>query len=1009
MLSEVERVPPVVIFVVDRASDMSTPCDASGSESCLSAVIDAIGQVSRHFPDAQYGVVGTTDDASDDSFYRIAPVGSSYAEIATALASLSASSDSTRNLGEVLESVTEDYLKQSGDIEDGIDDDEDGFTGDWDETPVGYTCSDVHYIVFSRDRPVNDDQVDFFYSAASNGEPGEVACDTAGLSVLDAECFYDNVAAHLYNSDISSSLSDTQRAFVHTISLGVGSGSIAESLFNNAVTNQVGEGSYTDATAEGEILSGILAILSEAMAGTYTRSTPVVSAAGDYLIVTFYEMTGDNPLAQGHIRAYELDDDPASATYGEVIYDGPSEYGYAVWDGGDLLVSRPVVAGEEIDNDRDGFLARDIYTFEDYLYTFSDIQSQVSELDYLSGRNARRFGFDSRIVDALASDRSKLNYYMEYSGTTASDCSDDERYDLNGDCGVDENDFQALIDFVRGLPEAEFRYLDMERGRWKLGDSPYSIPVVVTARDDNFSIDTTYREFLGRLEAEGQPSIVLVAANDGMLHAFALEDDPLTADDEAGQELWAWIPGYLLLKDNPEEWSNSLVDLMWYGRTFLFDGSPVVEDVWIDDDGDGQKNVDEWHRVVVVQQGFGGPVTLALDITDTRSPEFLWEQHNTTDHTSQGYGTGRPVIFNVYDDDDPVSPDQWVAMWGGGRAVGWTSSSSGTNYWQSAEPNLYMWNVGDDEWGTESVGYSSVGDNIGTLYPDWTGMGGGESSANLNYDSDSSLENAYIASALAAVDVDGDGDGDVLYFPVSTSYKPSDEGGGGVADPEDPGSSWMYKAIINEADPDDLEWCQFYDPLDGTDGSNGVGVRPEVFYAATTSWLSDGSLGVYWGSGTPFSRDGSETGYFFAMYDEDPLSCSSSAKPISCVGNDGYYPLETGEGLTADPVVYSGIVFFTTYTPDEDHCEAGVGRIYAIGFEDCGPGIDTDGDGEVTATDSPYIEEEGYVSGVSIGDGVVYYGDSTPDSSGTDAPVEALRISADPFLGTRAIAWMEIY
>ena len=67
---------------------------------------------------------------------------------------------------------------------------------------------------------------------------------------------------------------------------------------------------------------------------------------------------------------------------------------------------------------------------------------------------------------------------------------------------------------------------------------------------------------------------------------------------------------------------------MIYGRTFLFDGTPVVEDVWIDLDGDGSKsctsvpNDCEWRRVVVVQQGFGGPVTLALDITDTQEPEF---------------------------------------------------------------------------------------------------------------------------------------------------------------------------------------------------------------------------------------------------------------------------------------------------------------------------------------------------------------------------------------------------
>jgi hypothetical protein len=219
----------------------------------------------------------------------------------------------------------------------------------------------------------------------------------------------------------------------------------------------------------------------------------------------------------------------------------------------------------------------------------------------------------------------------------------------------------------------------------------------------------------------------------------------------------------------------------------------------------------------------------------------------------------------------------------------------------------------------------------------------------------------------------------------------------------------MYKAILNETTPDDLEWCMFYDPLDGTDGTNGVGARPEVFYAATTAWLTDGSLGVYWGSGTPFSRDGSDQGYFFAMYDEDPTSCASTAKPIPCNGNEGYYPLDAGEGLTGDPLVYAGVVYFTTYTPDADRCEVGVGRVYGLAFDTCGPGMDTDGVDGVTPADSPYIEVPDYVSNVTAGDGTLYYGTATPGDDGGDGGIGTIPAASDPFVGTAAIAWMEIY
>ncbi len=999
LLSTIERVPPTVIFVVDLSDEMSVSCRGHGrSSSCIEDVVESIQQVARHFDFANYGVVGTSSAAGDDTFFPIVPVGSSYAELSAGLTSVTSWSSTTRNLAEVLEDVAESYLK-NGTADNGVDDDGDGFTGDWAETPIGYSCSETHIIVLTAARPEDDDQVDVAYASASNGTPGEVACDAAGLSAVDEQCFYDNVAAHLYNSDLSS-LSDTQRAIVHTISFNAGT--IGVSMYDNASTNTSGEGVFTDAATHDDILPGILSIMSEIAAGTYTRSTPVVTADGGYLVYTYYEMTGDNPLAQGHVRAYELDADPASATYGEVMYEGPSAYGGAVWDGGDLLVSRPVTPSESNPEDRDGVGKRDIYTYEDYAFLLGALGSEATL--------TRRIGFDYEFAQAVGGNPATLGLYFDNALDPSNmPCGIDPAYDLNDDCLVDGDDLQSLVDFARGLPEAEFRYLDLARGTWKLGDSPYSIPVVVSAREENFSTDATYREFLAGLEADDMPAIVLLAANDGMLHAFRLEDDPATAtEDEAGEELWAWVPGYLLMRDKDEEWANSLIDLMWYGKTFLFDGSPVVEDVWIDN-GDGMKTADEWHRVVVVQQGMGGPVTLALDITDTTAPSFLWEQVNAEDTTAQGYGTGRPVIFNVYDARFPTSPDQWVAMWGGGRAVGY-AGATGTNYWESSEINLYMWNVGDDAWASESVGYDGGGDNIGSKFPDDISMpGGGELPTALNADTDTNYEHGYISAALAAVDVDGDGDGDVLYFPVTTSYRPTDEGGAGASDPEDPGSSWMYKAIIDTTQPDDLTWCEFYDPMTGTDDTNGVGARPEVYYAATTAWLTDGSLGVYWGTGTPFDRDTSTTGYFFAMYDEEPTSCTSKAQPIPCNGNDGYYPLDAGEGLTSDPLVYAGVVYFTTYMPDADRCELGNGRVYGLQFDDCMPGMDTDGSDGVTPADADYVETDGYVSGVTAGDGMIYYGSANPSMDGSDAAAETIRVATDPFLGTTAIAWMEIY
>ncbi len=1000
MLSDEVRVPPIVIFVIDMSADMESSCDGVSTNSCWTDAVTAIENLSRHYDFARFGVVGTATDASTDSFTQIAPVGSSYADISAALAGVSPGADSTRNLGETIESVALSYLSNAT----GDGDDE----AAWEDSPIGYSCVQTHIVVLTKDQPFEDDQIEFSTAAASISP--DITCDgTTTPADPDQDCLYDDVVTHLYNTDWSS-LSDTQRAVVHTIGLGYDEGGIADQLFDNAADNTIGEGTYSLVETGDDILGAVLSIFSEIQAGTYTRSTPVITVDGAYMIYDYYELTGDNPLAQGHVRAYSLVTDPADPYYGQVDYTaGESDYGGAIWDGGDLLVSRIVEHADVNPYDNDGIGHRDIYFWDDTIAA-SYMTASAADL---------RLPFDADFADAIGTS-SVLDNFMDTSRTDWSGCvsgeSSPDDYDLDLDCDVDDDDMQAFIDFGRGLPSAPFRYLDLEHGSWKLQDSPYAVPVVVSARDGMYSMDTSYQAFLADLEADtaNAPTIVLVPANDGMLHAFRLEDDPETVNDEKGQELWGWIPGYLLQREHDTEWANHLIDQMFYGRTFMFDASPVVEDVWIDADEDGSKAQDgsEWHRIVVVSQGLGGPVTMALDITSTRYPTFLWEQTNTTDHTAMGYTTSRPVVFNVYDGER--AHDQWVAMWGGGRAAGFTSTSSGTAYYQSAEANLYMWNVADTPFlDSEEVGYPAGGDNIEGEHPDV--QAGRQSEASLNYDSDSNLENSYISAALAVVDVDGDGDGDVMYFPVTTAYLPTDqededgEDGTGPGDPTVPGSSWMYKALIDTSNVEDLEWCQWYDPMNGTDGSNGVGIRPEVYYAATSSWLSDGSLGIYWGTGTPFDRDGTQTGYFFAMYDPDPTSCTSTAQPISCNGADGYYALDSGEGLTSDPLVYAGVVYFTTYTPDEDRCETGVGRVYGLRFDDCSPGIDTNDDGVADSGDNAAVETEGYTSGVTVGNGTVYYGTATPNPDGSEAVVETITATNAIFMNTATVAWMEMF
>ncbi|MCP4809283.1 MAG: hypothetical protein GY913_12230 [Proteobacteria bacterium] len=1021
-LSNAEAAPPNVVFLLDLSDAMDEDCaeavdtgegevfSASGS-TCLEDTLDAIDQLTQHYDWAYFGIVGTEDGASKNYPVGIAPLGSSHADISTALSSVTVSGSDTRNLSEVLYDVANDYLDRQVSTASCTGWSSSSYvTGeDFCGVPVQWACQETHVITITVDRPNDDYNAGLGHSSIS---PDTKCTWSSGITTgTDEDCGYDNVVYNVYNNDLRSDMTGDQNVVTHTIAIKVNGTSIAEELYGNSVDQIGNEGIYTVANSGDEILGSIMTVMSYIRSGYYSRSTPVISVDGERIIYSFYEVSGDNPLAEGHVRSYKIDTDPTSTTYGEVVYDGDSQFGGAQWDAGDLLVSRPVSTSEDNPDDMDGFGRRDIFTFIPEVYDYG-VTTALSD----EGDDYHRMGFDAALTQAVI-DHDAAGFdllgdvFFDTTDTDSDGCADDLDYDFTKDgCYVDSDDMQEMIDFVRGLSSSEFRYISKERGSWKLGDSPHSIPVVTGARDDIFAVDPTYQAFLK--DHEDDAEVVFIAANDGMLHAFRLYDDtsttsnpsPLSTEDadEAGEELWAWIPAYLTYKERDAEWASGLADMMWYGRTFLFDGSPVVEDVWIDEDLDGVKAVDgsEWRRVIVVQQGKGGPVTLALDITDPSEPEFLWEQTNDIDNTAMGYTVSRPVVGNLYNQEDTSNPkDAWTVMWGGGRAVPYSTDES---YYTSSEANLYFWHVADDYWNQDA----------GTLHGDFDEEGSNghpdSSASGLDSDSDSRYEYAYISGALAAVDTNSDGDVDVLYFPVTTSYEPTDEGGEGPTDssgadaPADPGHTWMYKAIIDVSDVDDPEWCEFYDPL------SDISARPEVYYSATTAWHSDGGLGVYWGTGSPYDRESGDAGYFFAMKDAAPLSCSSTATSLSCAGNDGYYPLASGEGLTGDPVVFAGTVYFSTYEPALDRCDGGTGRIYALSFEDCSATTDLDGSGSVTAADA-YVEVDGYPSAVAVSEnGTVYYGTSNPDPDGTTT-IGEVTAATDPFAQVITLGMRDVF
>lgn len=188
--------------------------------------------------------------------------------------------------------------------------------------------------------------------------------------------------------------------------------------------------------------------------------------------------------------------------------------------------------------------------------------------------------------------------------------------------------------------------------------------------------------------------IVLVGANDGMVHAFddgawVPGDDPSTTSlDESkvvddnppfpagprgyyqagtGDELWAFIPPDLLPK---------LPLFMGKEHQFYVDGTPMVRDVWVDGGASGAvgakdylKAANEFHTVAVFGERRGGNHYFGLDVTWATAagagwdnyPRFLWIYPQPNDPEALAMG-------ETYDDFLPTPPPIGPVRIGNGAA-----------------------------------------------------------------------------------------------------------------------------------------------------------------------------------------------------------------------------------------------------------------------------------------------------------------------------------------------------
>lgn len=212
--------------------------------------------------------------------------------------------------------------------------------------------------------------------------------------------------------------------------------------------------------------------------------------------------------------------------------------------------------------------------------------------------------------------------------------SPDQCASLNTDDKKAADDGKNLVAFLRG--EQDRTYYRKRAAR--LGDIINASPLFIGKPGFRYT-ENDYDKYVK--DNANRKAVVLAAANDGMLHAFARKDDPTDTSEKGGDELWAFIPSFVLpnlykLADNGYESNHS----------YFVDGSPQIGDIY-----DGSA----WKTIVVGGLNKGGRGYYALDLTDPATPKLLWE----FTHDDLGYTYGNPIITKRKD-------GTWVVVFASG-------------------------------------------------------------------------------------------------------------------------------------------------------------------------------------------------------------------------------------------------------------------------------------------------------------------------------------------------------
>lgn len=526
-----------------------------------------------------------------------------------------------------------------------------------------------------------------------------------------------------------------------------------------------------------------------------------------------------------------------------------------------------------------------------------------------------------------------------------------------------EDRVKNLIRFIRG-DEGSYTGTDTLNVRsrtvdgkvWKLGDIVHSTPVTISAPPDNYDIiyaDESYGNY--RTAMAGRETMVYVGANDGMLHAFTswvydrttkqyTKPSSAPGGECIGDELWAYIPQSLLphLKWLPKNDYTHVyyVDL----KPKMFDAKILPDDThYTDGDTD-----DNWGTILLAGLNMGGkyiwaegdfddgsgttvtetrefyPSYVCMDVTDPRNPRVLWERT----YQDLNFTTSVPAVVKV--------KDKWFAVFGSGPE----------NYEGTSTTNSHIYVV-DLKTGDA---YPDLDEFASTTNDGWL-FEGLDPNAFMNSPTSFDKDLNYSVDAIYFGEDGKDSSrGKVYRISIPWDWNNPDTY---VDNPNDSSDPWTFTNIFATDRPitapvsvsldfEDNVWAYF-----GTGRYLGTADKTTIttqylygikdpFFRSASSIYHDYTGSTVLGRGDLFAADSYVVTTGGSVFDGTNYYGSWSNLLSAVRSEEGWYRtlLETGERSVIKFSILGGIVFATTYVPNNDICSfGGTSYLYGLHFE----------------------------------------------------------------------------